>query len=230
MMHDPFVEIISAPISINLQPLIEEKANMARQGILFIISAPSGAGKTTLCKEVVDIFENLLHSVSYTTRSPRPGEVHGRDYFFVSPTEFENMVNAGEFAEWAEVHGNLYGTSIKTLDQYRKQGNDVILDIDCQGARQLKERCGDGVFIFVLPPSFNELRRRLDLRNSDSDEVKERRIRNAAEEIKEARWYDYIIVNDVFSRAVEELKSILIAERCRASRVISDVSEEFNLQ
>ena len=203
---------------------------MKRQGILFIISAPSGAGKTTLCKEVVDIFKNLRHSVSYTTRSPRPGEVHGRDYIFVSPAEFERMISAGEFAEWAEVHGNLYGTAIKTLDEYRTQGIDVILDIDCQGARQLKERYGEGVFIFILPPSFHELRRRLDIRNSDSDEVKERRIRNAADEIKELGWYDYIIVNDVFSKAVEELKSVLIAEQCRTLRLLEDVMEKFEIQ
>ena len=202
---------------------------MKRHGILFIISAPSGAGKTTLCKEVVDIFQNLRHSVSYTTRSPRPGEVHGRDYIFVSPAEFEKMIRAGEFAEWAEVHGNLYGTAIKTLDEYRTRGIDVILDIDCQGARQLKERYGEGVFIFILPPSFHELRRRLDIRNSDSDEVKERRIRNAADEIKELGWYDYIIVNDVFSKAVEELKSVLIAEQCRTSRLLVDVMEKFEI-
>jgi len=203
---------------------------MKRQGILFIISAPSGAGKTTLCKEVVDIFQNLRHSVSYTTRAPRPGEVHGRDYIFVSPSEFEKMITAGEFAEWAEVHGNHYGTAIKSLDEYRTKGIDVILDIDCQGARQLKERYGDGVFIFILPPSFHELRRRLDSRNSDSDEVKERRIRNASDEIKELGWYDYIIVNDLFSKAVEELKSVLIAEQCRTLRVIEDVKEKFEIQ
>jgi len=203
---------------------------MKRQGIIFIISAPSGAGKTTLCKEVVDIFQNLRHSVSYTTRSPRPGEVRGRDYIFISPAEFEKMINAGEFAEWAEVHGNHYGTAIKSLDEYRTRGIDVILDIDCQGARQLKELYGDGVFIFILPPSFHELRRRLDSRNSDSDEVKERRIRNASDEIKELGWYDYIIVNDLFSKAVEELKSVLIAEQCRTLRVIEDVKEKFEIQ
>jgi guanylate kinase len=156
--------------------------------------------------------------------------VHGRDYVFVSPAEFERMISAGEFAEWAEVHGNLYGTAIKSLEEYRLKGIDVILDIDCQGARQLKERYGEGVFIFILPPSFNELRRRLDIRNSDSDEVKERRIRNAADEIRESRWYDYIIVNEVFSRAVEELKSVLIAEQCRTLRVLEDVTEKFELQ
>jgi guanylate kinase len=202
---------------------------MKREGILFIISAPSGAGKTTLCKEVVDIFPNLRHSVSYTTRPSRTGEINGRDYFFVSPAEFDRMVAAGEFAEWAEVHGNRYGTAIKTLDEFRAQGIDVILDIDCQGARQLKERYGEGVFIFILPPSFNELRRRLDVRNSDSAEVKERRIQGASAEIKESRWYDYIIVNDLYSKAVEELKSVLIAEQCRTARVLDAVAEIFEI-
>ncbi|HUL00924.1 MAG TPA: guanylate kinase [Nitrospirota bacterium] len=200
---------------------------MTQQGILFIISAPSGAGKTTLCKEVVDILPNLRHSVSYTTRPFRLGEVPGRDYFFVSQAEFEEMIAAGEFAEWAEVHGNYYGTAIKSLVECRALGIDVIMDIDCQGARQIKERYREGVFIFILPPSFHELRRRLDLRNSDSTEVKERRIRAAAEEIKEARWYDYVIVNDVYSKAVEELKSVLIAEQCRGSRVLEELKEKF---
>lgn len=202
---------------------------MKREGVLYIISAPSGAGKTTLCKEVIDIFRNLRHSVSYTTRQPRPGEVHDRDYFFVSPDEFQRMIAASEFAEWAEVHGNLYGTAVKTLEEYRKNGIDVILDIDCQGARQLKERYQGGVFIFILPPSFKELRRRLDNRNADSVEVIERRIECAAAEIKESRWYDYIIVNDVFSKAVEELKSVLIAERCRTRRVLDAVAEMFEI-
>ncbi|HEY6872622.1 MAG TPA: guanylate kinase [Geobacteraceae bacterium] len=202
---------------------------MKREGILYIISAPSGAGKTTLCKEVIDIFPDLRHSVSYTTRPARPGEVHGRDYFFVPEGEFERMVAAGEFAEWAEVHGNLYGTALKTLDDFRRDSIDVILDIDCQGACQLKERYTGGVFIFILPPSFDELRRRLDFRNSDTVEVIARRIENAAAEIREARWYDYIIVNDVFSRAVEELKSVLIAERCRSARVLAAVAEKFNI-
>lgn len=202
---------------------------MKREGILFIISAPSGAGKTTLCKEVIDIFPQLRHSVSYTTRPSRPGEVHGRDYFFIAETEFRRMVAAGEFAEWAEVHGNLYGTAIKTLEEHRRKGIDIILDIDCQGARQLKERYHGGVFIFILPPSFHELRRRLDCRNSDSVDVIERRIRCAAVEIRESRWYDYIIVNDIFSKAVEELKAVLIAEQCRTFRVLEAVAEKFEI-
>ena len=202
---------------------------MQREGVLFVISAPSGAGKTTLCKEIIDIFPNLRHSVSYTTRTPRPGEVPGRDYFFVGQDEFSRMVAAGEFAEWAEVHGNLYGTLLSTLNQCRSQGIDLILDIDCQGAQQLKGRFDGGVYIFILPPSLAELRRRLDGRSSDSEEVIERRINNASAEIRESRWYDYIIVNDRFSVAVEQLKSVLIAEQCRASRVIQGISATFDI-
>ena len=202
---------------------------MQREGVLFVISAPSGAGKTTLCKEIIDIFPGLRHSISYTTRTPRPGEVHGRDYFFVGQDEFSRMVGAGEFAEWAEVHGNHYGTSLSTLKECRSQGIDLILDIDCQGAQQLKGRFGGGVYIFILPPSIAELRRRLDSRSSDTEEVIERRINNAAAEIKEARWYDYIIVNDRFSEAVIQLKSVLIAEQCRSSRVIQGISATFDI-
>jgi len=202
---------------------------MQREGVLFVISAPSGAGKTTLCKEIIDKFPNLRHSVSYTTRTPRTGEVHGRDYFFVGQDEFSRMVADGEFAEWAEVHGNLYGTSLSTLKQCRSQGIDLILDIDCQGAQQLKGRFDGGVYIFILPPSIAELRRRLDGRSSDTEEVIERRINNAAAEIKESRWYDYIIVNDKFSEAVEQLKSVLLAEQCRSFRVIQGISATFDI-
>ena len=202
---------------------------MKREGVLYVISAPSGAGKTTLCKEVIDLFPNLRHSVSFTTRGKRPGEVHGRDYFFVAQEEFQRMVAAGEFAEWAEVHGNWYGTSIGTLEECRSAGIDLLLDIDCQGARQLKDRYDGGVFIFILPPSHHELRRRLETRNTDHAEVIERRLQGAATEIRESRWYDYIIVNDQFSRAVEELKSVLVAEQCRTRRVLTAITEVFEI-
>jgi len=155
--------------------------------------------------------------------------VHGRDYYFIPVTDFKRMVEAEEFAEWAEVHGNYYGTALKTLEEYRKCGIDVILDIDCQGAHQLKRRYHGAVYLFVLPPSFQELRRRLDCRSSDAPEVIERRIEAAADEIKESRWYDYIIVNDVFSKAVEELKSVLIAEQCKTHRVLEGVSQLFEI-
>jgi guanylate kinase len=134
------------------------------------------------------------------------------------------MIDGGEFAEWAEVHGNLYGTSLRALREFQSRGIHVILDIDCQGARQLKERCADAVFVFILPPDLDELRRRLVGRNSDSAEVIERRMRVAVDEIQEATWYDYVIVNDAFDRAVERLKSIILSEQCRAGRVLASVS------
>ncbi len=200
---------------------------MKREGVLYVISAPSGAGKTTLCKEVIDLFKNLRHSVSFTTRGKRLGEVDGQDYFFIDREEFQRMVAAGKFAEWAEVHGNCYGTAISTLEECRQAGIDLLLDIDCQGARQLKDCYDCGVYIFILPPNYHELRRRLETRKTDQAEVIERRLQGAAAEIRESRWYDYIIVNDQFSRAVEELKAVLMAEQCRTHRVLEAVAETF---
>lgn len=200
---------------------------MQRKGILYIISAPSGAGKSTLCRELLDIFPELRHSVSFTTRNPRPGEVAGRDYFFISSEEFLRMVAEEDFAEWAEVHGNYYGTAIKTLQQCREAGVDLLLDIDCQGAAQLKEKQVEGITVFILPPSFNELRNRLEGRNADAPEVIAMRINNATAEIREAKWYDYIVVNDVFSKAVEDLRAIIIAERHRTGLVLENLPGEF---
>ncbi|HXV22472.1 MAG TPA: guanylate kinase [Desulfuromonadales bacterium] len=191
---------------------------------MFVISAPSGAGKTTLCKEIIDFFQSLRHSVSYTTRPQRPGEQDGIDYHFVTRTVFDAMVAQGAFAEWAEVHGNRYGTAIETLERFRAEGRDVLLDIDCQGARQLKRSYREGVFIFVLPPSLTELQRRLHGRNTDSPEVIARRIANARDEIREAVWYDYLVINDDFSQAFSELKSIVLAEGCRTSRRQAKIS------
>jgi guanylate kinase len=201
---------------------------MGKEGIVYIVSAPSGAGKTSLCNELIDILPGLRHSVSYTTRSPRPGERDGVDYFFVSKNSFDQMVRAGEFAEWAEVHGNHYGTALRTLEENRSRGINLILDIDCQGARQLKSSCGDAVFIFILPPDFSELRRRLEGRKSDSSAVIEARLKVAMSEMQESSWYDYVIVNDVFSDALEKLKSIVIAEQCRTSRVTRTVEALFH--
>lgn len=202
---------------------------MQRKGILYVISAPSGAGKSTLCRELLDIFPELRHSVSFTTRKPRIGEIEGKDYFFISREDFMQMVDDGGFAEWAEVHGNFYGTAIKTLRECCESGVDLILDIDCQGAAQLKKKQVDGVNIFILPPSFRELRRRLEGRNTDPPDVIARRIENAVAEIRESKWYDYVVVNDVFSRAVEDLKSIVEAERCRVSIVLQTLPPEFRI-
>lgn len=191
---------------------------MKRNGILFVISAPSGAGKTSLCRQIIDIFPDMRHSVSFTTRPRRAGETDGVDYHFVSQETFDAMVVEGAFAEWARVHGNCYGTALETLEQARFAGVDLLLDIDCQGAAQLKCSCPDGVFIFILPPSFEELERRLRGRNTDSAEVIARRLANARREIDEMLWYDYLVVNDDLGRAVEDFKGIILAEGCRTSR------------
>ena len=202
---------------------------MKREGIILIISAPSGAGKTTLCRTLLERFPTMKESVSYTTRSPRAGEVHGEDYFFVSREEFQRMVDGDAFAEWAEVHGNLYGTALVTIDEARKSGVDLVLDIDCQGARRLKEQIERCVYIFILPPSMEELRRRLENRSSDAQEVIDRRIERAAGEIREARWYDYIIINDNFDTAFEELSAIVVAHSRRTFRMLGQVAKLFDI-
>jgi guanylate kinase len=194
---------------------------MQHRGNLFVVSAPSGAGKTSLCKAVIDILPNLRHSVSHTTRSPRTGEVDGRDYHFVSNAEFDAMVADGAFVEWALVHGNRYGTALASLEQVRDAGCDLLLEIDCQGAAQLKERCPDAIFIFILPPSFQELERRLKGRQTDKPEVIAQRLLNARVEMREMFWYDYLVINDDFDLANQQLHAILLASGCR-TEVLKD--------
>jgi len=202
---------------------------MQREGLLIVISAPSGAGKTTLCNGLVSRFPALKESVSYTTRSPRPGEQDGVDYHFVSVDYFKQMVAEDGFAEWAEVHGNFYGTAIDSLEQARQDGVDILLDIDYQGARILRDRNINGVFVFVLPPSLAELRRRLESRSSDAVDVIERRIVRATEEIREACWYDYIVVNDQLEEAQEALAAIVTAARQATARMLWQVSKMFDI-
>jgi len=202
---------------------------MKREGLIMIISAPSGAGKTTLCRELRKRYPHLSESISYTTRAPRSGEVHGEDYFFVSRDEFQAMVAADAFAEWAEVHGNLYGTALATLEEARRNGIDLLLDIDCQGAMKLKECLDGGVFVFILPPDMAELRRRLEKRSSDAPDVIERRITRAAEEIRECRWYDYIIINDRFELALDEISAIVLAQGRRTFRMMEQVAKLFDI-
>ncbi|HUI67968.1 MAG TPA: guanylate kinase [Nitrospirota bacterium] len=190
-----------------------------REGLLFVVSAPSGAGKTTLCRALTDSLENLTHSISYTTRKPRPGEIDGRDYYFVTEERFRDMVRAGDFAEWAQVHSNLYGTSRRVLDEMRTDGTDVILDIDTQGAGQIKEKCQEAVFIFIMPPSLEILEERLRHRKSDNEDEIKKRMSRARDEIRDYTMYDYIIVNRDFERALAELRAIVLAERCRTRLV-----------
>ena len=189
------------------------------RGILFVVSSPSGAGKTTLCTRLRGEFEQLRFSVSYTTRAPRPGEVDGREYHFVDNAVFTEMVAADEFAEYALVHGNTYGTSATLVSEALASGIDLLFDIDYQGGRQLKAKFpGDVVLVFVLPPSLAELERRLRSRNTDALDVIERRLRVARDELKRYVEYDYIIVNDNLDRAYDLLRSVYVAETVRCAR------------
>ncbi len=199
-----------------------------RRGLLFVVSAPSGAGKTTLCQEITKIVPKLEHSISYTTREPRPGEAHGKDYFFVKDTEFRKMIENNEFLEWAEVHGHLYGTSRELLTDITNRGTDVILDIDSQGAMQLKKKEVDGVYIYILPPSFEVLKARLMERRSESPDEISKRLKKAREEIWSYREYYYLIVNDNVQKARKELESIIVAERIKMKRMnLSWIEETF---
>lgn len=190
-----------------------------RQGIIFILSAPSGAGKTTLYHGLHKAYPEIKLSVSCTTRARRKGEVNGQDYRFISVEQFEAMRSGGEFAEWATVHGNSYGTPRKPLDLSIQTGRDILLDIDVQGARQIKQAYPQAVSIFLLPPSLRELRRRLAARGTDGTEVIRRRLANAQDEIKERIYYDYYVVNRQVDEAVRILVSIVEAERSKVSRV-----------
>jgi len=188
--------------------------------ILLIISSPSGAGKTTLTRRLLQEFPELRFSVSHTTRQPRANEVDGQDYHFVSEEAFRAIVDENGFAEWAEVHGNLYGTSVSEIEiarAARKIG--VLFDVDYQGARQIKEKYPDAIGVFILPPSMDELRRRLDGRGSDDAESRQRRFDNAREEIGHYPFFDYMIVNDELQRALAELRGIVLAEGCRRRRL-----------
>ncbi|ADL01896.1 guanylate kinase [Brevundimonas subvibrioides] len=190
-----------------------------RRGVLLIVASPSGAGKTSLCRRLMADHGGLELSVSMTTRGIRPGEVADRDYHFVSPEEFQRGIDEDAFLEWADVHGNRYGSPRAPVDKALSEGRDVLFDIDWQGARQIADKCpGDAVRVFILPPSLEELRRRLVTRSQDADDVIERRIQNAKGEIEHCGEFDYVFVNDDFDRSYSELAHIYHAERSRRFR------------
>jgi len=190
--------------------------SMDKSGTLFIVAAPSGAGKSTLVNALLEREPAISLSISHTTRPPRPGEEYGRHYYFVERSEFEREVAEGIFLEHAEVHGNFYGTSRKMVEGLLNQGRDVLLEIDWQGAAQIRKSKPDCVSVFILPPSRTELERRLRGRGSDSAEVIERRLRNSRGEIAHAHEFDYIIVNDRFEDALDGLQAIVQAVRQRS--------------
>ncbi len=200
-------------------------------GIVFIVSAPSGSGKTTLTNQLMKLVEGLEFSISYTTRKPRGSEVNGREYFFVQRPAFEAMLQRGDFLEHANVFGEYYGTAKRFLEEARRQSKDLVLDIDVQGAAQVKQKLPEAVSVFILPPSRQELEKRLRQRSQaehvHSQEVIERRLQEARKEIENYRKYDYIVVNDRLEDSIDKLKAIVAAERQRRSRSKPSESAEY---
>lgn len=200
---------------------------LSRKNFLLIVSAPSGGGKTTLCKKLIESLPDIKLSVSYTTRTSRSGEINGKDYFFISSKRFMEMKSKGAFAEWALVHGNYYGTTLKNIKEAIKSGIDLVLAIDTQGAAKVRKKFKNSVMVFVIPSSLKELEKRLKERNADPYEEIEKRLKAALKEIKCIPRYDYLIINDDFSSALSELKSIVIAERIKVSSI---KGEKFSLK
>ena len=189
------------------------------RGVLIVISGPSGAGKGTICKELLDKHNNIYISVSATTRSPRAGEVDGINYYFLTKESFEEKVSQNGFLEYANVHGNFYGTPKVNVEKMLEEGKDVILEIDIQGALQVKENFSEGVFIFILQPSMEELKQRIIKRGSETEESLMTRFKNAYKEINYVSKYNYAVVNDTLDLAVSKVESIIAAEKCRVDRI-----------
>ncbi len=183
--------------------------------MLYVISAPSGTGKTTIRRRIEKIAPDIKYSISCTTRKPRPGEKDGVDYFFLDEDEFRRRISQGRFLEWANVFGNYYGTDRVYVEELVSQGYDVILDIDVKGASQVKARLSELITIFVLPPSMEELKKRLTKRRTESEEALEQRLKGAEKEIMLAPWFDYVVVNDILEEAVNNIISIIKSTRCR---------------
>ena len=195
--------------------------------MFMVVSAPSGTGKTSILREVLKKCPNLRFSVSCTTRPPRPGEKDGKDYYFIADDAFRERIKQGEFVEWEEYSGYLYGTSKKTMHTFMEDGFDLILDIEIRGAKSLKNQYPGGVFVFVLPPSLDELKRRLSKRGADEAVMVEKRLSRALDEIRESSWYDYIIFNDRLETAIDQFVSIYVAEKNKRERVAARIEDFF---
>lgn len=201
---------------------------MQTPGNLFVVAAPSGAGKSSLVKALLELDSHLDVSISHTTRRPRGQEQDGREYWFVDEPTFRAMVEHGDFFEWAEVHGNLYGTSRKAIEARLQRGEDVVLEIDWQGALQIKQLFPDAVLIFILPPSYDELLQRLQRRGEDQPEVIEQRMANARLEVAQARHFDYVIINALFETALFDLKTVVHSQRLTYAAQRKAKSQVFN--
>lgn len=213
-----------------LQTAIQVNRATGCRGTLFVVSSPSGGGKGTIIREVLDVVPNLSYSVSFTTRAPRPNETNGVEYFFISREVFQEMVASGEFLEWACVHGNYYGTAKQQVAEETAAGIDIVLEVDVQGAASVRQLLLDSVSIFILPPSYEVLKERLITRGTDSAEELEVRLHNAPEELRQYSAFDYVIFNDEVDRASAQLASIIYAERARCVRqenLVREVIEKF---
>ena len=188
------------------------------RGLLIVISGASGTGKGTVCKKILADMPEVAYSISATTRSPRPGEVDGREYYFLDYDEFQEWIAADRFLEYAEVYGNFYGTPLNKIEERLNRGEDILLEIDVQGALNVKRKCPDGVYIFLLPPSLEELKRRIEGRGTETVESLSRRLKNAVAEIQVGLQYDYVVVNDSVDNAAAQIEAILTAERCKVER------------
>lgn len=195
------------------------------EGLFIVVSAPSGAGKSSLCQGLMKAFPEIKFSVSYTSRPPRPNEANGKDYHFISREEFQNRIDQGEFLEWVENYGNLYGSSKKNMEEIIGHGGDLLLDIEPRGAKKVKKELKGGVFVFVLPPSRSELLKRLKKRGNETDEVIQKRFKQAESELKEISWYDYVIFNKDLKTAINQLISIYVAEKCKISRLQNEIKK-----
>ena len=200
---------------------------METPGNLFVVAAPSGAGKSSLVKALLELDSHLAVSISHTTRAPRGQERHGREYWFISPDEFRAMAAQGDFFEWAEVHGNLYGTSRTAVEQRLTGGEDVVLEIDFQGALQIKQLFGHAILIFILPPGWDELRQRLTRRGEDQPVVIDQRMANARTEVSQARHFDFVIINGLFETALFDLKTVVHSQRLRYAAQLRNKSQVF---
>ncbi|HET9977849.1 MAG TPA: guanylate kinase [Burkholderiaceae bacterium] len=200
---------------------------METPGNLFVVAAPSGAGKSSLVKALLELDSHLALSVSHTTRAPRGQEQHGREYWFVDEPEFRAMIGRGEFFEWAQVHGKLYGTSRKAIQERLERGEDVVLEIDWQGAQQIQRLFPQTVTIFILPPSWEELEQRLRRRGEDRPEVIEQRMANAREEVAHARDFDFVIINALFETALFDLKTVVHSQRLKYAAQRRNKSQVF---
>lgn len=209
-------------------PLTPSPANQTiekMEGIVLILSGPSGTGKTTLCQRLMEKLPELSFNVSHTTRSPRENEIDGRDYHFISVKEFQAKLERGDFLEWTNFNGNFYGTSLESIKISRENGNDIILDLDVQGAKNLNKLKFPGIFIFLIPPSIEELKSRLTSRGTESDAIIRQRMERAINEIKECLEYDYILTSNEVEKSVNNIISIFRAEKLKASRFVPESAD-----